>query len=70
LDEQAELNLEGTLQRACESCFVDWVGYSQGAPLKRRGEETQTSVMPVAAGRKTGKDAAGSVPKDWSWSTF
>ena len=76
LDEDAEINENGALQRACDSCFGDWVGYSQGLITKkmhgREGavEGGSQAVAVKGADKKASADAAGSVPRDWSWSTF
>ncbi|MCJ1332722.1 hypothetical protein MMC10_009416 [Thelotrema lepadinum] len=80
LDEQARLSEDGGWQRACDTCFGDWVSYTQGlASNKMDGEEGQLDGTAAAVGKSRNimgkkkeddKDAAASVPKDWSWSTF
>ncbi|KAI4149672.1 MAG: hypothetical protein LQ340_004506 [Diploschistes diacapsis] len=83
LDEEAEISEDGGWERACDSCFGDWVGYSQGLVAKKAQgeEEEQGATTPKTIGAKgkgtfgkkkegQSQDAAASVPKDWSWSTF
>ena len=72
LDENADINEGGSWHRACDGCFRDWDGYSRtsvGTRDSKSGPDRKQAKDIPGAGRK-GSDAAGSVPKDWSWSTF
>ena len=78
LDEEAEISENGGLQRACDSCYADWAAYNQGIMNGEEGEQSGSSAKAgsgkgrMIMGKKKDEngDAAASVPKDWSWSTF
>ena len=80
LNEDAEFSEIGGWQRACDSCFGDWVSYNQELITKKIGNEDEdqdtAATQAIPAGGKAGQAKKGpqqdaaSVPRDWSWSTF
>ena len=72
LDENAEIDENGSWHRACDNCFSYWDTYSRGLDTGRalKIAEGTNKAKRIPGSRQKTPDAAGSMPKDWSWSTF
>lgn len=85
LDQDCEYHPHGTLSRTCDSCFEEYkrlVAQRRASSASTITNSSGGSTVPSspitskgnkgadAFGPKTASSYVGSVPRDWSWSTF
>lgn len=85
LDQDCEYHPQGTLSRTCDSCFEEYkrlvaqrrassastiTNSSGGSTVPSSPITSKGSKGADAFGPKTASSCVGSVPRDWTWSTF
>ncbi|RPA86427.1 FYVE-domain-containing protein [Ascobolus immersus RN42] len=83
LDQNCKFNPQGELSRACDSCYNDYRRLSRrraSISSQREGSFTEMPTSPIMPLKKKldgfgnesklGSSFVGSVPRDWTWSTF
>lgn len=86
LDQDCEFHPQGALSRTCDSCFGDYkrlVAQRRASGASTITNSSGGSTVPSSPiantgankgvdtfGAKTTTSYVGSVPRDWSWSTF
>lgn len=73
LDHRAEFHPDGTCSRACKHCWDRYCSWNSKR-LSSADEEVETRSGRNIEGRAIDRDGqrslAGSMPRDWNWSTF